>query len=237
MGRRGRPRHPGILTPREWEVLELLRQRLSNGQIAERLGITLDGAKYHVSQILSKLEVGTREEAASLALEKRRQRWASWPPWVRIAGAGTVATTAAGIVLLTWAAVQTARPTKESPGLAAQDIAGDSGPTTPVLIQALVTNRDGDFLTVSHREPVSYQPLCIEDPCTVRLLSTTRVVGWCDIPVTPDEIRPGRGATIWGERGGDNGLIFATKLVVYESGAPLRAPSPFTASECPESDQ
>ena len=40
---------------------------LTNEEIAHRLGITLDGAKYHVSQILSKLGVATREEAAAVA--------------------------------------------------------------------------------------------------------------------------------------------------------------------------
>ena len=37
MGKRGRRPHPDILTPREWEVLDLLRERLTNEQIAERL--------------------------------------------------------------------------------------------------------------------------------------------------------------------------------------------------------
>src|SRR5512132_4175815 len=49
MNRRGRPPYPDILTPREWEVLELLRLGQSNEQIAERLGITLRTAKFHVS--------------------------------------------------------------------------------------------------------------------------------------------------------------------------------------------
>src|SRR5216110_1179246 len=64
MKRRGRPRHPDILTPREWEVLALLRDRLANPEIAERMGITRDAVKYHVSEILSKLGVSSREEAA-----------------------------------------------------------------------------------------------------------------------------------------------------------------------------
>jgi len=64
MKRRGRPPHPDILTPREWEVLALLREGLANPEIAERLGISRDAVKYHVSEILSKLGVSSREEAA-----------------------------------------------------------------------------------------------------------------------------------------------------------------------------
>ncbi|TMG01934.1 MAG: helix-turn-helix transcriptional regulator, partial [Chloroflexi bacterium] len=65
-----------VLTPREREVLALLGHGLTNEEIAHRLGISPDGAKYHVSQILSKLGVATREEAAALALGKRRRWWA-----------------------------------------------------------------------------------------------------------------------------------------------------------------
>src|SRR2546427_12298344 len=75
MSSRGRPRHPDILTPREWEVLELLRAGASNAQIAEGLDITERTAKFHVSEILSKLGGATREEAAAVALPERR-RWA-----------------------------------------------------------------------------------------------------------------------------------------------------------------
>jgi NarL family two-component system response regulator LiaR len=63
-------------TPREREVFELLRLGLTNEEIAERLGISLDGAKYHVSQILSKLGVSSREEAATFVVPPVRDR--SW---------------------------------------------------------------------------------------------------------------------------------------------------------------
>src|SRR5688500_19824408 len=62
---RGRPRYNDVLTPREWQVLSLLREGLTNEQIALRLGITFDTAKFHVSEILGKLGVETRQEAAA----------------------------------------------------------------------------------------------------------------------------------------------------------------------------
>ena len=62
--RRGRPRHPDVLTPRQWEVLRLVREGLSNDEIGRELGISIDGAKFHVSEIISKLGVTTRGEAA-----------------------------------------------------------------------------------------------------------------------------------------------------------------------------
>jgi len=62
--RRGRPRRE-ILTAREWEVLALLREGLTNRQIAQRLGVSENTAKYHVAQIFSKLGVNSRKEAAA----------------------------------------------------------------------------------------------------------------------------------------------------------------------------
>ncbi|MEX2158774.1 MAG: glutamate racemase [Dehalococcoidia bacterium] len=63
---RGRPRHPDVLTPREWEVASLLRRGLSNREIGGRLGISHAGAKYHVAEILGKLGVPSRLDAAAL---------------------------------------------------------------------------------------------------------------------------------------------------------------------------
>ena len=58
-----RTRYKSELSPRQREVLELVAKGYTNGQIAEQLGLTLDGAKWHVSEILSKLDMDTREEA------------------------------------------------------------------------------------------------------------------------------------------------------------------------------
>jgi DNA-binding CsgD family transcriptional regulator len=76
--KRGRPRHADILTPRECDVLALLREGLTNEEIAERLGMSFYTAKFHVSEILSKLGVSTRDEAAKV-LAVHERRWLALP--------------------------------------------------------------------------------------------------------------------------------------------------------------
>jgi DNA-binding CsgD family transcriptional regulator len=55
------------LTPREGEVLELVAAGRTNPEIADRLYISTKTASVHVSNILRKLEVTNRGEAAALA--------------------------------------------------------------------------------------------------------------------------------------------------------------------------
>ncbi|MFC7025453.1 LuxR C-terminal-related transcriptional regulator, partial [Promicromonospora thailandica] len=52
------------LTARERQVLDLVAEGLTNGQIAERLFISAKTVSVHVSAILRKLGVATRTEAA-----------------------------------------------------------------------------------------------------------------------------------------------------------------------------
>ena len=59
---------PGeALTPREDEVLGLLAQGLTNREIGGRLHLAEKTVKHHVTQILTKLHVRSRTEAALLA--------------------------------------------------------------------------------------------------------------------------------------------------------------------------
>jgi NarL family two-component system response regulator LiaR len=59
------------LTDRELQVLEMLVRGASNSEIAEGLVITEATVKYHVSNLLSKLEANNRTEAAARAVQHR----------------------------------------------------------------------------------------------------------------------------------------------------------------------
>ncbi|HLF27627.1 MAG TPA: response regulator transcription factor [Anaerolineae bacterium] len=58
----------GVLTPREIELLQLVVDGLSNKAIAEKLSLSENTVKYHVKNILQKLGVQNRTEAATHAI-------------------------------------------------------------------------------------------------------------------------------------------------------------------------
>lgn len=64
-------RLPG-LTRRELDVADLLSRGLTNGQIADRLVLSRKTVANYVSGVLLKLGVDTREEAAAVVREARR---------------------------------------------------------------------------------------------------------------------------------------------------------------------
>jgi DNA-binding NarL/FixJ family response regulator len=68
-----RPRQaadPGRLTDREIEVLRLVTQGLRNKEIAARLGISENTAKFHLKNILEKLHAQSRTELAARAVRE-----------------------------------------------------------------------------------------------------------------------------------------------------------------------
>jgi DNA-binding CsgD family transcriptional regulator len=71
---------PPQLTDRQREVLRLIARGHTNTEIAEMLGISLAGAKWHVSELLGKFNVETREELADhweqeSGVRARARRW------------------------------------------------------------------------------------------------------------------------------------------------------------------
>ena len=105
----GRPPHPDVLTPSEWRVLEQLRAGKPNAEIAVRLGISVNTVKYHVANILAKLELPDREAAAAWDGAPRGVR--AWAPllWVLgrlgVVGAGVAGAAAVGAVIVVVAVI------------------------------------------------------------------------------------------------------------------------------------
>jgi DNA-binding NarL/FixJ family response regulator len=67
VARGGRPRDGDVLTPREQEVLELVATGRSNREIAAGLFISAKTVSVHISNLLAKLEAGSRTEAVAIA--------------------------------------------------------------------------------------------------------------------------------------------------------------------------
>jgi NarL family two-component system response regulator LiaR len=59
-----------ILTARELEIARLVANGRSNQEIADELFISLRTVQTHVSNILSKLEVGSRAAVAAYAVRR-----------------------------------------------------------------------------------------------------------------------------------------------------------------------
>jgi len=57
---RGRPPHPDVLTPAEWRITHAVQHGLTNRQIAALKGISLDAVKYHLANVLGKLQLHDR---------------------------------------------------------------------------------------------------------------------------------------------------------------------------------
>jgi two-component system, NarL family, nitrate/nitrite response regulator NarL len=63
-------RRPFLLTQREIQTLSLLVEGLSNKQIARRLGVSENGAKRHVANVLAKMNCPNRTVAVALVVRE-----------------------------------------------------------------------------------------------------------------------------------------------------------------------
>ncbi|MGK2965402.1 MAG: helix-turn-helix domain-containing protein [Tepidiformaceae bacterium] len=107
---------------RQREVLDLIARGHTNGEIAERLGISLGGVKWHVSELMSKAGVDSRDELGDLWEQRNslsgrtsalfRALVGIASPRILIASGAAVAV---GILVLAAIATVIVRPTEEEP--------------------------------------------------------------------------------------------------------------------------
>ena len=114
----GRPRYPEILTPAELRVFEAIQRGLGNAAIADELGISLNTVKYHVSNILGKLNVSSREELAAMRRPRRSWGWLFAPRVLIGASVGVAAVGCAAVAITIFGADDGAAtlPTPEPSG-------------------------------------------------------------------------------------------------------------------------
>ena len=152
--RGGRPRHPDVLTPAEWRVLEALRDGGTNAAIAARLGLSPDTVKYHISNMLAKLELRDRRALAAWRPDPERRRlgavlvvpavvWSVVGRPLVWAGVGTAAV--AGVVVAVVAAVALAAVVLVVVGGDGDEsLVGTLGPVVACSSGVAVTNPDAN---------------------------------------------------------------------------------------------
>jgi DNA-binding CsgD family transcriptional regulator len=144
-----RPRLPHqlpTLTERQEEVLGLIAKGRTNFEIAEHLGISLEGAKYHVREIMARLGAGSREEAVEAWRAERASR-RSPAAWARralalvglrgvvsagAAAVGIAGTVAVAAVFISGGSDPPAVAPDDTTAVTATATAGLGGPLTPV---------------------------------------------------------------------------------------------------------
>jgi two-component system NarL family response regulator len=72
---------PDALTPRENDVLQLLATGLTNKEIGVKLDIAENTVKNHLKNILSKLHLSNRVQAAAVAIRGRQHGRHATPGW------------------------------------------------------------------------------------------------------------------------------------------------------------
>ena len=164
---RGRPPHPGILTTAEQRVLEELRRGGTNAEIAARLGVTLDAVKFHISNMLGKLQLENREQLAAWRPEPRRRLFgllalpAALEPvgrvlvWAGVAAVGAAAVGVVAVVLIVLSSLDGSEqqlafaPTATPTPAPAVTPAVCKTPADPTCIRAVYWGAPGDYAQVA----------------------------------------------------------------------------------------
>jgi DNA-binding CsgD family transcriptional regulator len=146
---------PDVLSGRELQVLEMITTGAKNSQIADRFVISENTVKSHVKQILKKLAVANRTEAA--------YRYIEWYGQPRLAPEGAED-----------GGSDTAAP---APHMAAASAVRAKVAGTPKDDRARLTLQDGQSLEVPLIEPVSNH-LEVGVPAIVYFDRHDRAVGW-----------------------------------------------------------
>lgn len=84
------PKRPPEITDRQLDVARLVAEGRTNPQIAAELDITLDGAKYHVTQLLTRLDLERREEIVEWYRATYPSTWSRARAWVSLPFASLV---------------------------------------------------------------------------------------------------------------------------------------------------
>jgi DNA-binding CsgD family transcriptional regulator len=176
---RGRPRHPEPLAPAEQRVLGLIRTGLTNAEVAERLGLSVGTVKYHVSNMLAKLELADRRDLATWEPGAMRQGWSlAWLPQLLRFGAGPAATAvgiaAAAAAVAVTVAVLAHRPAEDL-GLTAVSGGGPDGASQPAAasISAAKTPATARLLPLATKTPPSTSPRTRIRRLTIREVEVT----------------------------------------------------------------
>jgi DNA-binding CsgD family transcriptional regulator len=162
MGRTAKPQGiEPVWSDRQIQVLELLSAGRTNPEIATALGISLDGAKWHVREVLTKLGVESREEAASYWQTRSRfggahgnAKFARSLGWVSgIAAAGVVGVLSLAVAAGAFRDDEPPPPEQPEQGLV---FAINNDGTDYILT---VSSRDGDELARAPRPLAGMQTL------------------------------------------------------------------------------
>lgn len=168
------------LSERQTEVLDLLAEGYTNAEIGNALGITADGAKWHVSEIIAKLGVTNREDAADIW--RSRQRSDSRSGLVRrLAAIPVVAWGTGAVVVIAVAGIT----------LAAMSTGGADGAAQPDALSATVA-------PTPTSDPLTAEEILLrsEDATAQETAIRVEAVTWFpggDPPPTAVEVREYRG--------------------------------------------